>query len=199
MTEVGFYEKFWSDNHKHYWIVEEVENLLGCNANNIIGECREWRKPTKQNENCSAKKIFKSESFLNGRTKLKNTNFSRTSDWWWSRQKYILKTFLHSLNVLRFLVVKRTNDARKKYNCEFISFWVLFLLYVIRNLWIVFFQAKEWAIILLNELHLLRGGIVLHLMLISDINDALSSLQNVILLIVNSNLINNTKMTIIKT
>jgi len=131
----------------------------------------------------SAKKIFKSESFLNGRTKLKNTNFSRTSDWWWSRQKYILKTFLHSLNVLRFLVVKRTNDARKKIQLRIYLISGIVPL-IIRNLWIVFFQAKEWAIILLNELHLLRGGIVLHLMLISDINDALSSLQNVILLIV---------------
>lgn len=131
----------------------------------------------------SEKKIFKSESFLNGRTKLKNTNFSRTSDWWWSRQKYILKTFLHSLNVLRFLVVKRTNDARKKIQLRIYLISGIVPL-IIRNLWIVFFQAKEWAIILLNELHLLRGGIVLHLMLNSDINDALSSLQNVILLIV---------------
>ena len=132
----------------------------------------------------SEKKIFKSESFLNGRTKLKNTNFSRTSDWWWSRQKYILKLFcILYLNVLRFLVVKRTNDARKKIQLRIYLISGIVPL-IIRNLWIVFFQAKEWAIILLNELHLLRGGIVLHLMLNSDINDALSSLQNVILLIV---------------
>ena len=106
-----------------------------------------------------------------------------------NKRLVVVKTKIHFKNFFAFskcppLSCSKTNErCTKKIQLRIYLISGIVPL-IIRNLWIVFFQAKEWAIILLNELHLLRGGIVLHLMLNSDINDALSSLQNVILLIV---------------